>query len=88
LDIIESRYATGLRRLAQWRKAGVLGEELRARRRSMMRFEPLEPRLLLSADLNPVIDDFLATLDTNATQPAQIQYDYEGEVTLTFAGLT
>jgi len=42
--------ANRLRRVAQWRKRGRLGREFAAQRRSM-RFEPLEPRLLLSADL-------------------------------------
>ena len=59
-SIFEGSFANGFRRLAQWRKAGQLGQ---ARQQSKMRFEPLEQRLLLSADLNPVIDDFLATLD-------------------------
>ena len=85
VDIFWGRFANGFRRRAQWRKAGVLGEQLQARRRSMMRFEPLEPRLLLSADLNPVIDDFLATLDTTQAQPAQIVYEYttgDGVITI------
>lgn len=84
-DIFWGRFANGFRRVAQWRKAGVLGEQLKARRRSMMRFEPLEQRLLLSADLNPVINDFLGTLDKNAAQPAQIEFDYvqgDGVITI------
>ena len=71
-SIFEGSFANGFRRLAQWRKAGQLGQ---ARQQSKMRFEPLEQRLLLSADLNPVIDDFLATLDTG-TAYSEIQYDY------------
>jgi len=38
--------------MAQWRKRGVLGEVLQAQRSRALRFETLEPRLLLSADLN------------------------------------
>ena len=84
-DIFGGRCANGFRRLAQWRKAGALGEELKARRRSMMRFEPLEPRLLLSADLNVVIDGFLATRNTAEQQPAVIAFDYvadDGVITI------
>ncbi len=51
-EIFWGPMANGFRRLAQWRKRGVLGQELRARRRRAMRFEPLEPRILLSADMS------------------------------------
>jgi Ca2+-binding RTX toxin-like protein len=44
--------ANHFRRMAQWRRQGVLGEALKAYRRRSMRFETLEPRLLLSADLS------------------------------------
>jgi Ca2+-binding RTX toxin-like protein len=47
--------ANGFRKVADWRRRGVLGEALRTQqRRSAMRFEALEPRLLLSADLTHV----------------------------------
>ena len=75
-EIFRGRYADGVRRGAQLRKAGALGEQLQAQRHPALRFEPLEQRLLLSADLNPVIDDFLATLDTAQAQPAEIIYQY------------
>ena len=51
-DIFWSKLANGKRRLAQWRRKGLLGKPIRAPRASgAMRFEALEPRLLLSADL-------------------------------------
>jgi Ca2+-binding RTX toxin-like protein len=85
IDIFRGPLANGFRRLAQWRKAGVLGERLQAQRRSRMRFEPLEQRLLLSADLNPVIDDFLNTLDNTVAQAPIIAFDYiddDGVITI------
>ena len=42
--------------MAHWRKRGVLGKALRAYRCRSMRFETLEPRLLLSADVTGMID--------------------------------
>jgi Ca2+-binding RTX toxin-like protein len=54
-EIFWGPLANGFRRMAEWRKRGVLGEALQAhRRRAAMRFEVLEPRILLSADLTHV----------------------------------
>ena len=75
-DIFRGRFADGFRRRAQLRKAGRLGLGPNEQRRTTMRFEPLEQRLLLSADLNPVIDNFLAGLNENVPQPAQIVHQY------------
>ncbi|MGH8568124.1 MAG: LEPR-XLL domain-containing protein, partial [Gammaproteobacteria bacterium] len=51
-QIFWSPLANGFRRMAEWRRRGVLGEALQAhRRRAAMRFDTLEPRILLSADL-------------------------------------
>jgi hypothetical protein len=50
-EIFWGPLANGFRRMAEWRRRGVLGEALQAQRRRAMRFETLEPRLLLSADL-------------------------------------
>ncbi|HEX7095783.1 MAG TPA: LEPR-XLL domain-containing protein, partial [Acidimicrobiales bacterium] len=44
--------ASRMRAIAHWRKRGALGNA-RAALRRQMKFEPLEPRLLLSADLAP-----------------------------------
>jgi len=54
--------ANGCRRIAQWRKQGVLAEALQENRRQAMRLEALEPRLLLSADLS-----FTTTTDHDVT---------------------
>ena len=43
--------ANRIRRIAEWRKRGVLGKQYADQRRAM-HFEPLEPRLLLSADIS------------------------------------
>jgi hypothetical protein len=43
--------ASGVRRVAKWRREGMLGKRALERRRRSLRFEALEPRLLLSADL-------------------------------------
>src|SRR5688572_22556891 len=51
LNIFWGAFANGFRRLSGWRKRGVLGKAL-AEQRRRMRFEALEPRLLLSADLS------------------------------------
>ena len=79
-DIFRGRFADGFRRRAEMRKAGRLGARPKEQRRTTMRFEPLEQRLLLSADLNPVIDDFLAGagLDENAPPSAPIVHVYTG----------
>ena len=49
-QIFWSPLADGMRRLARWRKRGLLTKRFAGYRNSI-RFEPLEPRLLLSADL-------------------------------------
>jgi len=51
-QIFWGTFANGFRRIAQWRRQGVLGKALRERRRRVLQFEPLEPRLLLSADIS------------------------------------
>jgi hypothetical protein len=43
--------AKSVRRIAEWRRQGMLGKHNVDRRRRALRFEALEPRLLLSADL-------------------------------------
>jgi hypothetical protein len=50
-QIFWSAFANGMRRVAQWRREGMLGKRNLERRRRSLRFEALEPRLLLSADL-------------------------------------
>jgi len=50
-EIFWGRFANGFRRMNEWRRRGVLGQTLRDYPRHSMRFETLEPRLLLSADL-------------------------------------
>ena len=84
-DIFRGRFADGFRRRAELRKAGRLGGRPKEQPRTTMRFEALEQRLLLSADLNPVIDNFLGTLDTGVAQPAQIVHNYvadDGVITI------
>ena len=61
-EIFRGRFADGFRRRAQLRKAGRLGSRREEPRRSTMHFEPLEQRLLLSADLNPVVDPMQRTI--------------------------
>ncbi|MEX0958002.1 MAG: LEPR-XLL domain-containing protein, partial [Burkholderiales bacterium] len=51
-DIFFGKLANWFRRIAQWRKQGLLRKALRERRRrNAMRMEAMEQRLLLSADL-------------------------------------
>ncbi|HYX62827.1 MAG TPA: LEPR-XLL domain-containing protein, partial [Burkholderiales bacterium] len=50
-ELFWSPLAKGIRRIRLWRKRGLLGKG-QAEYRRAMRFEPLEPRLLLSADLH------------------------------------
>jgi hypothetical protein len=52
-DIFRGKVANGYRRIAQWRREGSLakGKARQTRRSHVARFETLEPRLLLSADL-------------------------------------
>ena len=51
-EIFWGKLANWFRKLAQWRKQGLLKKALQAaRRRNAMRLEALEPRVLLSADL-------------------------------------
>jgi hypothetical protein len=49
-EIFFGRLANWIRRLAQWRKQGLLKKAMQTRRQRAMRVETLEPRLLLSAD--------------------------------------
>ena len=52
LDIFWGKLATSRRRIAEWRRQGFLNKEKFSQtRHRAMRFEALEPRLLLSADL-------------------------------------
>ena len=52
-ELFWGSFANGMRRMARWRKQGLLRKSMRERRaRVQARFEPLEPRLLLSADLS------------------------------------
>ena len=52
-DIFRGTLANGRRRIAQWRRQGMLarGKSGQTYRRNFARLEALEPRLLLSADL-------------------------------------
>ena len=50
-EIFFGKLANWFRRLAQWRKQGLLKKAQQERRRRAMRVETLEPRLLLSADV-------------------------------------
>ena len=74
-EIFFGKLANWFRRLAQWRKQGLLKKGLEAaRRRRAMRLETLEPRVLLSADAFGAVDlgdvddgnafDDIAILDT------------------------
>ncbi|MGH8662192.1 MAG: LEPR-XLL domain-containing protein, partial [Burkholderiales bacterium] len=77
-EIFWGPVANGFRRLAQWRKSGTLGEELKSRRGPAVRLESLEPRLLLSADINyaaasgAVLDAALRIADVDGTQMLQL----------------
>ena len=51
-EIFYGKLANWFRRLAQWRKQGLLKRAMQERRRRAMRIETLEPRLLLSADVS------------------------------------
>src|SRR5262245_3482766 len=53
-DIFWGKLANSRRRIAEWRRKGLLGKGLRQQYSRAMRFEQLEPRLLLSADLTHV----------------------------------
>src|SRR6187397_1420671 len=70
--IFRKRFTKPFRRVAEWRKARQLERQMRASRLSKVRLEPLEQRVLLSADLNVVIDGFLDTLNPAVPQPAAI----------------
>src|SRR4051812_6254487 len=50
-QIFAGPFANACRRIARWRKLGWLGAPMREHRQRSLRFETLEPRLLLSADL-------------------------------------
>jgi hypothetical protein len=50
-EIFYGKLANWIRRIAQWRKQGLLKRAQQERRRRAMRIETLEPRLLLSADV-------------------------------------
>ena len=50
-EIFASPLAERVRRIARWRKHGWLAAPMREHRQRSLRFETLEPRLLLSADL-------------------------------------
>ena len=53
-ELFWGSFANGMRRVARWRKQGLLRKSMRERRRRTLSFEPLEPRLLLSADVSSV----------------------------------
>jgi hypothetical protein len=80
-----SPLANGMRRLARWRKRGQLGKELAQLRRSM-RFEPLEPRMLLSADLmhttaaGVALDATVRVADVAGSQVVQLVDNGSGAV--------
>ena len=80
-----SPLANGVRRLARWRKRGQLGKELAQLRRSM-RFEPLEPRMLLSADLmhttaaGVALDATVRVADVAGSQVVQLVDNGSGAV--------
>ena len=83
--IFRKRFTKPFRRVAEWRKARQLERQMRASRLSKVRLEPLEQRVLLSADLNVVIDGFLDTLNPAVPQPAAITMDYvadDGVITI------
>jgi hypothetical protein len=72
--IFRKRFTKPFRRVAEWRKARQLERQMRASRLSKVQLEPLEQRVLLSADLNVVIDGFLDTLNPAVPQPAQSRW--------------
>lgn len=77
-EIFWGKLANGSRRLAEWRKKGVLGEAFQEHRRRAMRLEALEPRLLLSADVSyaaasgVALDAALRIADVDGTQMLQL----------------
>ncbi len=83
--IFWSPLANGMRRLARWRKRGLLAKRF-AERRSTMRFEPLEPRLLLSADLmhtaaaGVALDATLKLADVGGAQEVQLVDNGSGSI--------
>jgi hypothetical protein len=61
-DIFRGKLADGYRRIAQWRREGLLNKDKlkQTQRRRAARLEALEPRLLLSADLTYLTPDDVA----------------------------
>ncbi|MBI4292469.1 MAG: LEPR-XLL domain-containing protein [Betaproteobacteria bacterium] len=60
-ELFSGRLGQHFRAMADWRKRGLLGKAAQhKRRRSRMRMEAFEPRILLSADFLPVAADGIA----------------------------
>ena len=54
-EIFASPFANRFRRIAGWRRRGWLGAAMQEHRQRSLRFETLEPRVLLSADLTHTV---------------------------------
>ena len=84
-QIFWSPLANGMRRLARWRKRGLLTKRF-AGYRDSIRFEPLEPRLLLSADLmhtaaaGTALDATLTLASVNGAQEVQLVDNGSGSI--------
>ena len=84
-QIFWSPLANGMRRLARWRKRGKLAKRF-AGHRDSIRFEPLEPRLLLSADLmhtaaaGVALDATLKLADVGGAQEVQLVDNGSGSI--------
>jgi len=85
-QIFWSPFANGMRRLARWRKRGLPARQFAAQQRRSMCFEPLEPRVLLSADLmhtaadGVALDATLKLADVSGTQEVQLVDNGSGTV--------
>src|SRR5690349_14467066 len=74
-QIFGGPFSNVFRRIARWRKHGWLGAAMREHRQRSLRFETLEPRLLLSADLTHTVAAGAAldaTLQVDDVDGAQI----------------
>ncbi|MCG6954071.1 MAG: LEPR-XLL domain-containing protein, partial [Betaproteobacteria bacterium] len=84
-EIFWGPFARTVRRLARWRKRGLRAGDIAARRKTM-RFEPLEPRVLLSADLmhsaadGVALDATLQVVDAGGVQEVQLVDNGSGSI--------
>ncbi len=75
-EIFFGRLANWVRKLARWRKQGLLRKALRAVRRKSMHMELIEPRILLSSDISytavGAADRTLRVDDINGTEMVRL----------------